>query len=42
MFEKQNYFWFFLGQKQIESHQYYNQVKMDVVRTLKRFPPRKL
>ncbi|CAF3208224.1 unnamed protein product [Rotaria sp. Silwood2] len=24
---------------QIESHQYYDQIKMDVIRTLKRFPP---
>lgn len=27
--------------RQVESHRYYNQITLDVVRTLKRFPPRK-
>ena len=30
-----------IDQQQIESHQYYEQVRMDVIRTLKRFPPSK-
>ena len=29
----------FLDKNQIESHRYYGQVRMDVERTLKRFPP---
>jgi hypothetical protein len=31
----------FLDKNQIESHRYYGQVRMDVERTLKRFPPSK-
>lgn len=38
------YLWFYfflniLDKDQIESHRYYGQVRMDVERTLKRFPP---
>ena len=31
-----------ISESQIKSHVYYNQVKLDVIRTLKRFPPGKL
>lgn len=41
IFIKSKYWLELLDKNQIESHRYYGQVRMDVERTLKRFPPSK-